>query len=253
MPRLKIIPVVDLKGGVVVHAREGRRPEYRPVQSTLCRGADPVVLVEAFLRLYPFPVIYVADLDAIAGTGNHRALLQQLRKRFPHVEFWVDGGVSDVASLDGWLEARIGRMVLGSESLKDAHFVHTARRRCGDCEPVLSLDFSGDAFNGPQALLQDAGRFWPSRVLAMNVKRVGSGAGPDLDLVIALASRKSDAACQVYAAGGVRSALDLLQLAAAGAAGALVATALHEGTLAAADIEHFAGKAQRVEKTKPAP
>ena len=238
---------------MVVHAREGRRPEYRPVRSTLCRGADPVVVADAFLRLFPFPVIYVADLDAISGTGNHRALLQQMHERFPDVELWVDCGVSDAASLERWLEAPIGRLVLGSESLEDAQFIDTARERCEGCEPVLSLDFSGDAFNGPGTLLQDAARFWPSRVLAMNVRRVGSGAGPDLKLVIALAARKSEAACNVYAAGGVRSASDLLQLQAAGAAGALVATALHEGSLATADIERFSGKAGRSRKTKPAP
>ena len=32
---MEIIPVVDLKGGVVVRARMGQREEYRPIETPL--------------------------------------------------------------------------------------------------------------------------------------------------------------------------------------------------------------------------
>ena len=117
---------------------------------------------------------------------------------------------------------------------------------------VIVIQHAGDAFNGPGELLEDPHRFWPHRVLAMNVRRVGSGAGPDLGLVIGLAGR-SRARCDVYAAGGVRSAGDLRELREAGAAGALVATALHDGTLDREDIESFSGEPAPAQSGKPAP
>ena len=42
---------------------------------------------------------------------------------------------------------------------------------------------------------------------------------------------------EIYAAGGVRDAADLCALKAAGAAGALIATALHDGRVGRADLE----------------
>ena len=54
-------------------------------------------------------------------------------------------------------------------------------------------------------------------------------------------SSRGPAARRVYAAGGVRNRADLEALRAAGAAGALVATALHAGTIKAGDLVEIAG------------
>ena len=68
--RLKIIPVIDVLGGVVVHAVRGRRKEYQPLKSGLCESTDPVD-VAAALKALGFSELYVADLDAITrGQAN---------------------------------------------------------------------------------------------------------------------------------------------------------------------------------------
>jgi phosphoribosylformimino-5-aminoimidazole carboxamide ribotide isomerase len=64
---VEIIPVVDLKGGVVVRARMGRREEYRPIETPLAPTSDPVDVARGLLSVHPFATLYVADLDAIAG------------------------------------------------------------------------------------------------------------------------------------------------------------------------------------------
>ena len=66
-------------------------------------------------------------------------------------------------------------------------------------------------------------------VLVIDLARVGSGAGPPLEAVAELSAALPEAA--IFAGGGVRNADDLRALESAGAAGALVATALHEGRL----------------------
>jgi phosphoribosylformimino-5-aminoimidazole carboxamide ribotide isomerase len=232
-----LIPVIDLKDGMVVHAREGRRAEYAPIRSNLCKGADPETIMAALLRLHPFRTIYFADLDAIQHQGSNYEVIEKLHDRFPAVELWADTGIGDEAALARWLAAGLGRPVIGSESLLDAEFVSVIRERCKNPSPVLSLDYQGDDFKGPPALLTHPKRYWPQRVLAMNLQRVGSDNGPDLALIVGLAKRVPG--CQVYAAGGVRSIEDLQQVQSVGAAGALLATALHDGRIGRSHLAQF--------------
>ena len=65
--------------------------------------------------------------------------------------------------------------------------------------------------------------------IVLDLARVGSGAGPDVALVRELSARFPE--LELLAGGGVRDAADLRALAEAGAAGALVATAVHSGAL----------------------
>jgi phosphoribosylformimino-5-aminoimidazole carboxamide ribotide isomerase len=231
---LHLIPVVDLMQGKVVHAREGRRSEYRPVQSVLSSSAEPQAVVEGLLRLFPFRTVYIADLDAIDGRGSHHAVIDQLNRAFPSLEFWIDCGLRDIAGLEQWLLKGSGRPVLGSESIANAELLVEAQN-C--CRHILSLDFDADGFRGPPALLSSPERYWPECVLAMNLLRIGSVLGPDLRLILELAARR--VGCDVYAAGGVRSAEDLQRVAEAGAKGALLASALHDGRLGTADLARF--------------
>ncbi|MGH8631451.1 MAG: HisA/HisF-related TIM barrel protein [Burkholderiales bacterium] len=233
---MKIIPVIDLMHGQVVHAREGRREEYRSLRSKLCKGAGPEAVVGGLLGLHPFRVLYVADLDAIRREGDHLGSLRRLRRRFPDLELWVDSGISGEDALADWMREGVGRPVIGSESLADPDMLRLARERCR--ETVLSLDFAGEEFKGPGPLLTDPRRYWPGHVLAMNLWRVGSDAGPDVGLIAKLCALAPDRA--VYAAGGVRSRGDLQAVAAAGAAGALIASAFHDGRLGRADLARLA-------------
>ena len=68
----------------------------------------------------------------------------------------------------------------------------------------------------------------------LDLARVGSGTGPDVALVRELSARFPE--LELLAGGGVRDAADLRALAEAGAAGALVATALHSGALGRDDL-----------------
>ena len=66
-------------------------------------------------------------------------------------------------------------------------------------------------------------------VLVIDLALVGDGSGPPLRAVAELAAALPGIA--VYAGGGVRDNADLRALESVGAAGALVATALHDGRL----------------------
>ena len=230
---MELVPVIDLMGGVVVHARGGRRTEYRPIVTPLSASSEPRQVVAGLLRLAPFRRLYVADLDAISGGAPHDAIVEGLAAAHPAVEFWIDRGIADAASARAWLARAPGTLVVGSESLAAAA---TLACLADERRIVLSLDFRADTFLGPEAVLQDAA-VWPGRVIVMTLARVGRGAGPDLNRVRDIVARAGTRA--VYAAGGVRDAADVRALAALGAAGVLVASALHAGGITSAEIAGF--------------
>jgi phosphoribosylformimino-5-aminoimidazole carboxamide ribotide isomerase len=228
---LEAIPVIDLMGGAVVRAQVGDRASYRPLESPLSPTSDPVAVVRGLLTIYPFSTLYVADLDAIERHGDNFPALRRIRAEFPALQMWVDNGAADLAALDALIGADLGIPVIGSESQRDSKLVaqHRGSRRI-----VLSLDFRGDAFQGPGEILAEPA-LWPRRIIVMTLARVGSGAGPDLARLAEI--RAIASGCEIYAAGGVRDAADLSALKAAGASGALIATALHERRIVGTDLK----------------
>lgn len=218
-----VIPVIDLKDGLAVHAVRGKRAQYAPLDCPLCRSADPYDLVDAYLALHHFPRIYIADLNALANqSANHLELLRDLVKYRPQVEFWVDAGLAG-------LRDKAWRPVVGTESIADPV---QWQQLCKPRRAVLSLDFRDGMLIGPQ----DWQHTPPDcdDLIIMELDRVGSGVGPDLTRLPKLRSRLPEV--RLYAAGGVRNAGDLRQLAELGFSGALVATALQQGWLKPADL-----------------
>ena len=236
MDHFEIIPVIDLRGGKVVHARYGQRADYRPISSMLCEGSTPEAVVGGLLALHPFPTLYIADLDAIEDTGDNEPVLHELRRRFPALKLWVDAGFRDAGGCLDWLRRDLGDLVLGSESQADWEGLRRLMASPHAHRIILSFDFAGDHFLGPLGDLDPAS--WPTRVVVMTLARVGSGEGPDLIRLRQIMAQNGR--CRAYAAGGVRDAADLRSLTEAGAAGVLIASALHDGRIGRKELAELA-------------
>ncbi|KQP92203.1 HisA/HisF-related TIM barrel protein [Methylobacterium sp. Leaf117] len=220
----EIIPVIDLRHGAVVRARAGDRDSYAPIRTPLAKGSAPADVARGLLGAVPARILYVADLDAIVdGAPPDIASLSAIVAACPGTTLWVDAGFSRPAGVEAFLAAHLGRPVIGSESQADADLVRTLGDRA-----VFSLDTRGGERLGPAAL-HDAPAHWPRDVIVMTLGRIGIGAGPDLDRLAALAA--SNPSTRLYAAGGVRGWADVAALKAHGIAGALIASAIHDGAL----------------------
>lgn len=230
-PIIEVIPVIDLKGGKVVRARHGLRHSYASLKTPLARTSAPVDVVVGLLSVHPFRVVYIADLDAIEMRGSHEQCLDTLAAAFPGLTFWVDAGARDAKEAHAWLARHPSpHLVLGSESLMS----HTVLEELAGCERIiLSLDYRGERFLGPDSLCERP-ELWPPRVIVITLARVGSNAGPDMRRLASIKRRAPDVA--LYAAGGLRDASDLELLKQAGMAGVLVASALHDRRLTSADL-----------------
>ena len=211
------------------------------MRSGLVAGSDPVAIARALCHECDSPALYVADLDAIAGTGDHRRD-RELRERLGS-EPWVDAGVSDAAAAARLLEAGAARVIVGTETLPDL------RRPAGDPRVgagralLVSVDVGAQgvlsrcpALAGvpPLAALELLAGEGVTEVILLTLLQVGTGAGPDLETL--RAARAAFPHVRLVAGGGVRTPADLRALAEAGADGVLVATALHRGWITAADV-----------------
>jgi HisA/HisF family protein len=235
---MDIIPVIDVARGVVVRAKRGDRANYKPIETTLSPSSDPAAIAEGLARLHAFRRVYVADLDGIEGRGRNVHLVPAMSRALPGVELWIDAGTGSRGAARALLAAPVTTLVIGSETLESVAVLKDIIAEAPG-RTVLSLDFRGDEFMGPEALLSDT-RLWPHHVIVMTLGRVGSGEGPDVARIRDI-SRRADGR-RVYAAGGIRHRMDIDAARAAGAAGALIASALHDQKITAGDLKEIAGR-----------
>jgi len=219
----------------VVRGVRGERSAYRPIVSRLAEGSAPLAIARALLAAAPArehePVLYIADLDAIQGGAPQVGVLLELLAALPGVVLWLDAGFAEPAAARA-LERDLGaaakrvRPIYGSESLASAAALDAIAQ---DPQAILSLDSRLERPMDPSGCWQRP-EAWPATMIVMTLDRVGAGRGPDL---AAFARLRALAPDRVWiGAGGLRDAQDLRTAAAAGAAGWLVASALHDGTLA---------------------
>jgi phosphoribosylformimino-5-aminoimidazole carboxamide ribotide isomerase len=247
--QMQILPVIDLFNGQVVRAVAGERWRYRAISSPLTASAEPLAVARALLDLGPFAALYIADLDAITrdGSDRHRAILAAIcaeAGRHGVRELWLDAGAAQWLNMlaDQAREHGVSVMtVVGAESLADGDALRTLGYLPGAATWVFSIDYRAGKFLGPAGLDASVAQ-WPSRVIVMELSAVGVGGGPALaclDLLVAAAHSAGRTDIAFFAGGGVRDTADLRTLASHGAAGALVASALHDGHLDAATLREF--------------
>jgi HisA/HisF family protein len=222
---MRVVPVIDLKGGTAVHAVRGERERYRAL------GRDPLALARAFRSELGLDELYVADLDAIGGDGEHRAGIAAVARE---ARVMVDAGVGEPERARALLDLGVHRVVVGTETLTGPD----ALDRLLALDVILSVDLRGGRTLSPHSELAGLPAldaltrlYRPGlrEAIVLDLARVGSGAGPDVALIAELHAAFPD--LELLAGGGVRDVDDLRALADAGAAGALVATALHSGVI----------------------
>lgn len=232
---MKVIPVIDILNGIAVHAVRGKRKEYQPLQNILCKSAEPLEVARAFRNL-GFSDLYVADLDAIIDCSTNFQTLKNIADE-TGLKLMVDAGVTGIERAQKLLDSGVSKLISGTETLQSKGFVGEVVRLFGSERVVVSLDLKGDkvlvksGFDGcsdPVCLLQEFKEMGVSQVIVLDLERVGSGEGVNMDF---LKKVIAEVGVDVYVGGGVRDINDLVELKNLGASGALVATALHTGKI----------------------
>ena len=238
---MKVIPVIDVLNGVVVHAVRGKRSEYQPLQSILCKSVEPLEVAKTFKAL-GFTELYIADLDAITR-GNVNLETFKSIARETGLKLMVDAGIADLETAEKLLDSEVSKVVIGTETLQNKSFVGQAVKSLGSGCVIVSLDLKDgqvlvkSGFEGcrdPMCLLSEFKDMGVSEVIVLDLARVGSGEGVDADFVKKVIGK---IAVDVFVGGGVRDIKDLVELKELGVSVVLVATALHSGKISIADLK----------------
>lgn len=240
---MQILPVLDLKNGIAVHAVAGQRSSYRPVRSVLADSCDPTVLLREFERL-GCRSCYIADLDAIEGRTPNRCTLAELARS--SVALTVDAGIRNRDDIAALLDLDVAQVIVALETLSGPDLATQLASEFGQ-QLTLSLDlrngsvvtpWSPWAQHSPMDLADTLLNVGYSSLIVLDVAAVGLAKGPQrIDLCRRIKTRHPDV--RLITGGGIRNALDLQALQSAGLDAALVATALHNGQLTAEDIQPY--------------
>lgn len=237
---MRIIPVLDVLGGVAVHARGGRRDDYRPVRSVLRAGSDPIALALALRDRLGASRLYVADLDAILGRPPALSLVRDLAGL--GLETWIDAGLRDEAGVADLIEAGASRAVVGLETVAGPEGLRRAIERAGADRTVLSLDLMGGrpivapgadwGGDDPGQIVGEAVGLGVNTVILLDLARVGMGQGVGTLDRLGRCIRDFPEVNWIVG-GGVSGPDDLREIAGAGASAVLVGSAIHDGRIGA--------------------
>ena len=233
---MRIIPVIDLRAGEAVHGVGGNRARYEPVASALTPTlGDALALALAYAEVLRASEMYVADLDAIGGGP----VQYPMHRRLSGISrCWIDAGVRTEGEACSLIDVGADRVIVGLETMSSFESLQGIVKRLGGDRVVFSLDLKDGVPMAPADALRemmpgemarravDAG---VATVIVLDLSRVGNSSG--VDDVMMGEMRAALPGVDLIAGGGVRHGEDLERLAAAGANGALVATAVHRGVL----------------------
>ena len=232
-----LFPAIDLKDGLCVRLEQGDMSRSKVFNS------DPAAQAQAFAAA-GFEYLHVVDLDgAFAGKPMNAAAVERILAAVP-IPLQLGGGIRDRATIDGWLEKGIARVIIGTAAVRDPQLVKEASRSAPG-RVAVGLDardgkvaVEGWAKTSELSVLELAKRFEDAGVAAIiytDIARDGLLKGLNLDATIALANA---IATPVIASGGLASIDDvraLLGMYAGKIAGAIAGRALYDGRLESAE------------------
>ncbi|MEN8261065.1 MAG: 1-(5-phosphoribosyl)-5-[(5-phosphoribosylamino)methylideneamino] imidazole-4-carboxamide isomerase, partial [Pseudomonadota bacterium] len=112
-----LIPAIDLKDGKCVRLRQGR------MEDDTVFSEDPVAMaakwVDAGARR-----LHLVDLDgAFAGTPKNARIIHEIAESLPDVPIQVGGGIRDEDTIQGYLDAGVKYVIIGTKAVSEPHFV----------------------------------------------------------------------------------------------------------------------------------
>lgn len=239
---MRIIPVIDVMGGLAVHAKGGPRNRYVPLRTPLCPTSDPVDVALAFRSAYRFEELYVADLDAIMGQGENLKIIRTISRK-SGMRLMVDAGVDSVEKAKELLQAEVDRIIVGTETLKSFRALQRILNHAGVDRVTVSIDLmKGHVLSkcktmiklGPKRVAKRLEEMGVREIIVLDLARVGRLSGVDIDLMAELSTSIN---VTILVGGGIRGVHDLLLLRKLGVKGVLASTALHEMRITKNDLD----------------
>lgn len=222
---MRVIFVLDVFNGAVVHAVRGERSLYEPIDrhSRIVSTSDPL---EVLQKIKPKEV-YVADLNLLTGSGENLKLINAISRV---ARTMADIGISltdDMDYLPGAVTPVLGTETASMKLMEEAAYIR---------DIVVSIDMKDrkvlsrdpESMIDPLDIIRRLNGFPIEGVILLELDRVGTSIGLDREFLEKAVSVSDH---QLILGGGVKGPEDLQTLDDLGFCGALVSTSVHEGMI----------------------
>ena len=228
-----LYPAIDIKDGAVVRLLQGE------MEQATVFGDDPAAQALRFTQ-QGFQWLHLVDLNgAVEGRPVNAAVVESILQA-TKLPVQLGGGIRDMASIEGWLNKGVSRVVLGTIALRQPDLV---REACKAFPGKIAVGI--DARDGYVAVagwveassvkaldlalrFEDAGA---AAIIYTDINRDGALGGVNLEATVDLAYALTT---PLIASGGVANLGDLEALKAeeaSGIAGVIVGRALYDGRI----------------------
>ena len=232
-----LYPAIDLKDGDCVRVLHG------DLDTATVFNTSPAAQARAWADA-GFHWIHVVDLNgAVQGRAINAGAVEAILDAVS-VPVQLGGGIRSIKDIEGWIEAGVSRVILGTVAVTDPKIVHEAARLWPE-QIAVSVDVragkvatQGWTENTDLDAVTVAKRFEDGGVGALiitDIDRDGTVMGFNVDAFGAMADAVS---IPIIAAGGLASVDDIVRLRArAGTpvAGAVLGRALYNGAIIPAE------------------
>lgn len=229
-----LIPAIDLKDGKCVRLRQGR------MEDDTVFSDDPVAVAGRWVGAGARR-LHLVDLDgAFAGKPRNAETIHAIREAYPDIEIQVGGGIRDEETIQGYLNAGVDFVIIGTKAVSAPHFVSDVTAEFPN-HIIIGLDARDGkvAIDGWSKLshhdvIDLAQKFEEDGVEAIiytDISRDGMMGGVNIEATSRLARAIH---IPVIASGGITNIGDIKalgEIVGDGVIGAITGRAIYEGTL----------------------
>ncbi|HEY4699492.1 MAG TPA: HisA/HisF-related TIM barrel protein [Nitrososphaerales archaeon] len=231
---MRIIPVIDIRNGVSVHAIKSHREKYAPLRSGFSESSDPVEIASKLMNNMGFDELYVADIDGILSDNPDLQTLSRLCS-IKGLKVMIDAGVNTIAKAAALRQIGVRNMIIGTETLETIEQLDEILLKSKDIEVTISLDLKEGSViskcheirnNDPLNAMRRLEKNEVKQMIVLDLSRVGSEQGIDLELAKKITTKTK---LPIIFGGGISSLEEIRVLGEAGVSGVLIATLLYSG------------------------
>jgi len=222
-----IIPTLDLKNGEAVSGKSGLRNTYKPLKTVFHNSSNPVTITQA-LKDKGYEQVYIADLDAINGSGSNLEIISEINNILPVM---LDSGLASFKDAKKTLKI-VYKVIIATETLESLDDLNLIFSESLKQDLILSVDIKDKQILGKHIkaefndIINKIQKIKPLKIILLDISRVGTSKGFDYTLIDGFNNIKSE----LILGGGI-TVQDIKELTVLGVNNFLVGTALHKGIL----------------------